>query len=107
MLAGQIELEEVLSPDCAVAVGTRPVDESLGSVQPDGQVAETGKACQIAARTTAKVESREGCLAGDMAQQGGNVLTQVVLAGSLAEVLGALVVMRQCPGRDLFEIVGE
>jgi hypothetical protein len=101
----EIELQEILLPDHAAAVGARHVDKAPCTVQPDDQMTEAGKGLQIAAWAAAEVEDREWHLASEVAQQRGDILTYVMVARPHAKLLGALVVMSQRLARDLFEIV--
>jgi len=72
-----------------------------------GPMTEAGKGLEVAARAAAEVENREGWLATDVAQERGDVLTHVVVAGAFAKVFGTLLVMGECPGSDLFECGGK
>lgn len=101
----EIELQEILLPDHAAAVGACHFDETPGTIQTDDHMTEAGKGLQIAAWAAAEVEDGERDLASEVAQQRGDVLSDVVVARSLAKLLGALVVMSQSSSRDLFEIV--
>ena len=100
----EIELQEILLPDHAAAVGACHFDETRGTIQTDDHMTEAGEGLQIAAWAAAEVEDGERDLASEVAQQRGDVLSDVVVASSLAKLLGALVVMSQSSSRDLFEI---
>ena len=104
-LAGrQVEREEVLLPYLASGSGARHLDEALGAVEPNGHVAERGEGLEVAPRPATEVEDRERRLALDVAQQRGDVLADIVVLGAEAEILGALVVMRQRAAGDLFQL---
>ena len=102
----EIELQEILLPDHAAAVGACHFDETRGTIQTDDHMTEAGEGLQIAAWAAAEVEDGERDLASEVAQQRGDVLSYVVVARSLTKFLGALVVMSQRSARDLFKIVG-
>src|SRR5262245_59666028 len=59
MVARQIELEEVLLPYVAAAVGTRHYGQALGAFHTDRDVTEFGKHLEVAAGPAAKIEDFE------------------------------------------------
>jgi hypothetical protein len=68
-------------------------------------VAELRERREIAARSAAEIEDREGRLGCDVSQQRGDVLAHVVTARAVAEVFGALVVVRERSRGDLAQVV--
>jgi flagellar hook-basal body complex protein FliE len=66
-----------------------------GAIQPDGKVAKSSEYLKVTARSATKIENRERRLAFDMTQERSDVLTDVVIAGAIAKVLGVLVIMLQ------------
>src|SRR3990167_1391523 len=60
---------------------------------------------QVAARATAEIEKGKWRLAFDMAQQGGDVLAHIMIAGARAKVLGALVVVLKGQGGNVGKVV--
>ena len=55
----QIELEEILLPYFAAAVGTRHYGEVHGAFQTNGDVTEFGERLEVASRPAAKIEDFE------------------------------------------------
>ena len=101
----QIELEEILLPHLAAAVGARHRGEARGAFQADRDVAELGENLEVAPGSAAEIEDRERRLALDEAQQRGDVLADVVVARALPEFLRAPVVMLQREAGDFFQIL--
>src|SRR6202051_4596368 len=91
--ARQIELEEILVPYRAAAVGARHRGEARGAFQPDRDVAKLGKDLQVAPRPAAEIEYGVGRFTLDESQHRRDVLADVVIARSLPEFLRPLVVM--------------
>jgi hypothetical protein len=69
-------------------------------------VAEGAEGAQVATRAAAEIEDPVGRLGLNMAEQGGDVLADIVVAGALTEALGTLLVMLQGEGADPGEFVG-
>ncbi|MCY1561400.1 hypothetical protein D9M68_986540 [compost metagenome] len=69
-------------------------------------MAEGLEGAQVAARAAAEIENPVGRLGLDMAEQGGDVLADIVVAGARAEFLGAVLIMGQGEGADPGEFGG-
>ena len=82
-------------PDLAAGVGPRHLHEPRRAVQADRDMTALREGLQVAPRSAAQVEQRERRGAMQMAQQRVDVLADVVVAGAVAERLGAGVVVRQ------------
>src|SRR5947208_3069263 len=93
MVIRQIELEEILLPHAAAAVGARHCGEVRGAFQTDRNVTEFGKRLEVAPGPAAKIEYRERRLVIDVLQQRRDVLADVVIARAFPELFGTLVVM--------------
>src|SRR5512135_179420 len=91
----QVELEEVLLPHLATAVGTRHFGKAFGAIQTDGDVAERGAGLEVTPRPTSEVEDGERRLRFDRLQQRREVLADVVIARPFPEFLGPLIVVLQ------------
>src|SRR5271167_2585636 len=94
----QIELEKILLPDFAAAVGTRHVDEMRGALQTDRDVTEFGDHFEVSPGPAAKIKYRETRLTLDVLQHRRDVLADIVIARACPELFGALVIMFQCEG---------
>ncbi len=79
------------------------LDETRGSVEPDGLVPERSKVGQIAAGATAEVEQCEGGRTFDRAKERRVILGNVVGAGSLLKRLRRGVIVGERAGGEHFE----
>ena len=95
MVVGKIEGEEVLLPDVAPAVASRHPGELRGAIKTGRPVSQRDEGLEITSRSAPEIQDDKRWLALDMLQQAGDVLADIVIAGSLPEALGALVVMAQ------------
>ncbi len=96
-LLGQVELQKVLLPDLAAAVGTGHGGERFGAIQANGEVTQFGEGLQVAPWSAAQVENREGLGGFNGLQQGVDVLANIVVARAFPEGLSALAVIGQGP----------
>src|SRR5258706_85196 len=94
----QIEPEEILLPYVASCLRSRHFGEACGAIQPDRNVAECGKCLEVAPRSAAEIENREGWLVFGMAQQRGDVLLHIMTAGGVEKIRGARVVVLKGQG---------
>src|SRR5262245_63129943 len=90
-----MELEEIVLPHFAAAVGTRHYGELHGAFQTNRDVTEFGKRLEVASRPAAKIEDFERRFIPNALQQCRDVLADVVIACSLPELCSMLVVMFQ------------
>src|SRR5687767_4484015 len=95
MVIRQLELEEILLPNFAAAVGTRHMGEMRGAFQTDRDVTEFGKHLQIAPRPAAKIEYCETRPTRDVLQHRRDVLPDIMIARAFPEIFGTLVIMSQ------------
>ena len=101
----EIELEEILLPHVAAAVGARHGCELRRAFEPDRGVPELGEDFQVAPGATAKIQDGERRLAFDVLQQRGDVLGDVMVAGALPELFGVPVIMLQRDAGNLLQLV--
>src|SRR6516165_8190444 len=101
----QIELEKILLPYLAAAVGTRHCSELRGTFQTYGNVTEFGKHLEITSGPAAKIEYRERRLTLDVLQQRRDVLADVVIARTFPEIFSALIVLFQREVRDFCQVL--
>src|SRR3990167_4616627 len=91
----QIEGEKVLLPGFAATVGAGHFDKARAAVQTDSAVAHSAESAQIAPRPAAEIENLVGRRGLDMREQGGDILADIVIAGALTKVFGAVLIMSQ------------
>ncbi len=91
----QVEPQKVLLPDLAAGLVAGHLRETLGAVDADRAMAETGENLEVAPRPAAQIENGERRRAYDMAQQRVDVLPNIVILRSVAKFLGALIVVRE------------
>src|SRR5205085_1176297 len=103
-LRRQVEAQEILLPHLAPAMRARHRGELRRAFDPDRDVAHVRERLEVAPRPAAEVENRERWRAPNRAQQRRDVLAYVVIAGSVPEILGALVVVLQRAAGDVFEV---
>src|ERR687895_400642 len=101
----QIELEEILLPYFAAAVGARHGGQARGTFQTYRDVTELGERLEVASRPAAEIEDRERRVALDGAQQRFDVLADIVIARAFAEILGMPVVVFQREAGDFFQVL--
>src|ERR1700720_171907 len=101
----QIELEEILLPYFAAAMGARHCRKMRGAFQTDCDVTLFGKRLEVASWSAAKIEDRERRLALDMPQQRVNVLADVVIARAFPEFFGTLIVVLQREAGGFFQVL--
>jgi hypothetical protein len=96
--AGRARAGSVAAPHnrCARA----PWPRSVGAIDADGGVAELGECPQVAPWAAAEVENCLRRRTRQVAQQGRDVLADVVVARALPEAVGVVVVVRQRGGGD-------
>ena len=95
MAIREIELEEILLPYFPAAVGARHYCQARRAFQTYRDVTELGERLEVASRSTAKIEDRERWVTLDGSQQRFDVLTDVVSARALPEIIGTPVVVFQ------------
>ena len=105
MAIRQIELEEILLPYFAAAVGARHYGEARGAFQTYRDVTELGERLEVASGPAAKIEDRERRVTLDGSQQRCDVLADVVIARAFPEILGMPVVVVQREAGDLFQVL--
>ena len=100
----QIELEKILLPHFAARACARHIGKGCCTFQSDRAVAEHSEALQVATRSTAEVEYREGGRAVDRSQQRIDVLCDIVILRCRTKRLGlpGVIVQRSC--RNLVEL---
>src|ERR1700750_2701448 len=81
----KIELEEILLPYFAPAMGARHCGEVRGAFQTYRDVTRFGKHLEVAPRPATKIEYRERRLAIDVLQQRRDVLADIVIARAFPE----------------------
>ena len=106
MRCRQIEFEEILLQHVAAAVGARHRGQPLRALKTGGVVAEFLESFEVTTWTAPEVEQlkRRGCL--NVVQQRGDVLTHVMIARALPELVCVMLIMRQRPCGDVFDGVG-
>ena len=97
MAIRQIELEEILLPYFAAAVGARHYGQARGAFQTYRDVTEFGERLEVASRPAAKIEYRERRVTLDVSQQRFDVLADVVIARAFSEIFGTPVVVCSVP----------
>src|ERR1700676_4123040 len=95
MAIRQIELEEILLPYLAAAMGACHRGEMRGAFQAYRDVAQFGKHFEVAAGPAAEIQYRIRRFTLDALQQGRDVLADVVVARAFPEIFGALVVVTE------------
>jgi len=102
-LIRQIELEKILLPHVAAAVGTRHVDEARGAIQSYRDVTESSKHLEVASWSAAEIQYRERRSPLDVLQQCRNVLADVVILRAFVKILGIPVVVFQREAGDFLQ----
>src|SRR6204780_5762333 len=92
----QIELEKILLPNFAAAVGTRHVGEMCGAFQTDRDVTEFDNHFEVSSGPAAKIKYCETRPTLDVLQNRRDVLADIVIARACPELFGAPVIMFQC-----------
>jgi len=105
VLVRKIELQEVLFPHFASAVGAGHRGQLRRTFQADGAMAQRLEGAQVAPRPAAEIQQIKGRSGVDVVEQRTDVLADIVVARALPVVNGALVVMRQSTGGDAAQIV--
>ena len=85
----KIELEKILLPHFAAAVGARHVGEMCSAFQADRDVTEFGNHFEVSPGPAAKIKYCETRLALDVLQHRRNVLADIVIARACPELFGA------------------
>jgi len=98
----QVELEEILLPYFAAAVGARHGGEVRGALQANRDMTAFGKCLEVAPGPAAKIEYREGRFVLNESQHRRDVLADVVIARPFPKLIGTPVVMLQREVGDLF-----
>ena len=93
--ARQGELKKVLMPHFAAAIGSRHVDKTYGSLQPNGNMTKLRKNFQITAGPAAKIQNRAGRITLDVLQKCGDILADVMVFRTRPERIGTFVVPSQ------------
>src|SRR6266852_1455356 len=101
----QVELEEILLPYFAAAVGARHRGGVWGALQTNRDMTAFGKRLEVASRPAAEIEYREGRFALNESQQRRDVLADVVIARPCPKILGTPVVVFQREGGDFFQVL--
>ena len=101
----KIELEKILLPHFAAAVGARHVGEMCGAFQADRDVTEFGNHFEVSPGPAAKIKYCETRLTLDVLQHRRDVLADIVIARACPELFGALVIMFQCKGDYFFQVL--
>jgi len=91
----QVELEKILLPNFAAAVGTRHVGEMCGAFQTNRDVTEFGNHFEVSPGPAAKVKYCETRLTLDVLQHRRDVLADIVIARACPELFGTPVIMFQ------------
>src|SRR5258708_17544941 len=76
----EVELEEILLPYFAAAVGARHRGEVRGALQTNRDMTAFGKCLEVAPGPAAKIEYREGRFAHNESQHCRDVLADVMIA---------------------------
>lgn len=103
----KVELQEILLPHLATGILPRHGRKALRPLHAYSYVSAPGEFLEITPRPTAEIEDSEGRVPFDMAQQRINVLADVVIPRSLPKIFRMPVIVRQCQGYDLVQIVGQ
>jgi hypothetical protein len=94
-----------LAAHFAAAVGARHRGEVRGAFQANRDVTAFGKRLEVAPRSAAEIEYREGRFVLNEPQQRCDVLADVVIARAFPEILRTLVVVSQREVGDFFQIL--
>ena len=100
---GQIQLQKILQPDFAPAVGTRHFGQCRRPFQTYYTMPALGECAQVAPGAATEVEYRERHGRPDVPQQRLYILGNVMIARAFPEGLGAAVVVLERPGDDLLQ----
>src|SRR5450631_647411 len=101
----QLELEEILLPYFAAAMGACHRCKMHGAFQTDSDVTLFRKHLEVAPWSAAKVEYRKWRLGMDMLQQCLNVLADVVIARAFPEFFGTLIVVLKRTMGEFFQVL--
>jgi hypothetical protein len=101
----QVELEEILLPYFAAAVGVRHRDEVRGALQTNRDMTAFGERLEVASGPAAEIEYYEGQFALNESQQRRDILADVVIARPFPKLLGTPVVVFQREAGDFFEVL--
>src|SRR4051812_33643108 len=92
MIRRQVKFQEILPQDVKTLV-TRHGRKALRPFQPYGDMAQRGKGLEIAPGTAIKIEDCKRRPALHWLKQGRDVLADIMIAGSVPEILGPVVVV--------------
>src|SRR5712671_2772286 len=101
----QVELEEILLPYFAAAVGARHRGAVRGALQTNRDMTAFGKRLEVASGPAAEIEYHEGWFALNESQQRRDILADVVIARPFPKLLGTPVVVFQREVGDFFQIL--
>jgi hypothetical protein len=96
----KLQVHEILLPDLAAAVGAGHFGQGRRALQADDTVPALRKVAQVAPRSAAEIQDREGCRSGYVAQQRIDVLQHVMIPRALPEGFGTSLVMLEGTGDD-------
>src|ERR1039457_2451091 len=100
----KVQLEKILLPHRAAGVLARHRSKAPDAFEADRGMAELHQRPEVAARSAAQIENREGRRTLDVVEQGADVLADVMVARSLPERIGtlAIVIERSADNRGHF-----
>src|SRR6266446_9416149 len=101
----QVELEEILLPYFAAAMGARHRGGVRGALQPNRDMTAFGKRLEVASGPAAEIEYHEGRFTLNEPQQRRDILADVVIARPFPKLLGTPVVVFQREGGDFFQVL--
>src|ERR1700722_2236050 len=106
MRGRQVKSQEILLPYFASGIGARHGHKGGSALQPDRFVPQLCEGLEIAPRTATQIKNRERTLALDMPQQRRDVLADIVITRTDAEVLSTMLVMLERHRDDRLQIPG-
>ena len=94
----KMELEKILLPNFAAAVGASHVGEMCSPFQTDRDVTKFGNHFEVSAGPAAKIKYCETRLTLDVLQHRSDVLADIVIASACPKLFRTPVIMFQCGG---------
>src|SRR5258708_27623640 len=101
----QVELEKILLPYFAAAVGARHRGAVRGALQTNRDMTAFGKRLEVASGPAAEIEYHKGRFALNESQQRRDILADVVIARPFPKLVGTAVLRFHPEVRDFFQIL--
>lgn len=105
MLRWQIKLQKILLPYFALCIIARHLCKFCRTIEPDCSMAKLGKSLQVASRTATQIQYGRWCIGGEVSEQRGDVLADIMRARAFPEGCSTLVVMLQRRIADMPQVL--